>query len=90
MIFKIIIITPKTIFTYMSRNQNQKPCPYCNGKGSCLAMGEELCPRCAGTGRDTKSDCWSEPCLQCNGKGKVTYCRQMPCVSCRGTGTAMY
>lgn len=75
----------------MSRHQqNPRACPQCNGKGSYLAMGEEPCPNCAGTGRDTRSDLWAEPCLKCNGKGRVTYCRNFPCTSCHGTGTARY
>lgn len=77
----------------MSRNTtrpNRVPCGSCNGQGSINTMGEETCPRCAGTGRDNKSDLWSEPCLQCNGRGKVYYCRHVPCRSCRGSGYTQY
>lgn len=67
-------------------------CGACDGTGHPLVMGEETCSSCAGSGRDTKSDLWSEPCLTCNGKGKVTYCRRGhgSCHSCNGTGTIEY
>ena len=37
-------------------NRNQRQCSTCNGKGSYLAMDEELYQYYAGTGKDTKSD----------------------------------
>lgn len=74
----------------MSHNRYQRTCPSCNGKGSHLAMGEEPCPHCAGTGRDTKSDCWAEPCRFCNGKRRQPYCRNVPCKNCRGSGIVNY
>ena len=64
-------------------------CGLCEGTGCPLIMGEETCPRCAGTGRDKTSDLWSEPCLSCNGHKKVTYCRRShiaSCTPCNGFG----
>jgi hypothetical protein len=63
-------------------------CGKCGGAGNLgQEMGIETCPTCAGTGRDNKSDCWSEPCRgRCNGTGKVTYCRAKICPICRGAG----
>jgi DnaJ-class molecular chaperone len=75
----------------MTLNKQMKTtCRACNGSGSYLAMGEELCPGCAGTGRDKNSDLWSEPCRQCNGKRRVPYCRKVLCKTCRGTGQVSY
>ena len=61
-------------------------CTRCGGAGSYQAMGVEPCGSCAGTGRDTRSDCWAEPCRFCNGRGRVPYCRSKICDACRGRG----
>ena len=61
-------------------------CSWCAGRGKYQEMGEEPCPSCAGTGRDTKSNSWSQPCKRCKGKTTVTYCRWVRCDVCSGKG----
>ena len=71
----------------------ERRCGACNGTGYELVMGEEICPGCAGSGRDNQSDLWSEPCRTCNGRKKVSYCRRDPnksCRACNGRGTVRY
>lgn len=70
-----------------SRRTKTVRCPTCDGTGKELAMGEETCDQCAGTGRDKNSDLWAEPCRKCNGKGRVSYCRRTnTCRQCNGSG----
>jgi DnaJ-class molecular chaperone len=68
----------------------ERKCYTCGGRGSVDTIGEEPCQYCAGSGRDTKSDCWSEPCRYCNGKGRVVYNRRATCNACHGRGTIHY
>jgi DnaJ-class molecular chaperone len=64
-------------------------CDNCQGSGYELVMGVEKCPPCLGTGRDPKSDLWSEICRFCNGSGSRSYCRRdsrYVCHTCGGRG----
>ncbi|AEQ33217.1 chaperon dnaj [Acanthamoeba polyphaga mimivirus] len=66
-------------------------CYACNGTGTQYEMGEEMCPGCAGTGRDKTSDLWLESCSRCGGSGRVSYSRRgRSCMQCRGTGGTIY
>lgn len=62
-------------------------CHGCSGMGKYDTIGIEVCYKCVGTGRDTKSDLWAEPCMRCNGSGKMTYARKEVCKICRGSGS---
>ena len=61
--------------------------PLCRGAKKMLVMGEENCINCAGTGRNIKSNCWSQPCLRRCNNGRVAYCRHEVCNHCNGAGT---
>ena len=73
-------------------NRKKSKCFQCDGTGHRLIMGEEPCPRCGGTGRDKRSNCWSKACGNCNGVGKVSFCRRdpRPCFQCQGCGYVDY
>jgi DnaJ-class molecular chaperone len=73
-----------------TKTNQRKVCYTCGGKRSIQYIGEEPCGDCAGTGRNTRSDLWSEPCLKCNGSRKVAYSRWKQCYTCGGTGTMIY
>lgn len=77
-------------FNIFDDNSKRARCVMCGGSGKCDYIGEESCNGCAGTGRDLRSDLWSEPCLKCNGRRKVTYCRKETCRSCNGNGYIRY
>lgn len=66
--------------------ENRQVCTYCGGCGWYQEIGEEACGSCAGTGRDTTSDLWSDYCKTCNGSGRVPYTRRVTCSSCGGSG----
>jgi DnaJ-class molecular chaperone len=63
-----------------------RTCRTCNGKGYYSVIGEEPCSKCAGSGRNTRSNCWAQYCTKCNGKGRVPYARNLRCRDCGGTG----
>ena len=63
-----------------------KTCEMCHGKGYYLAMGEETCGSCFGSGRDLRSTLYHGTCKTCNGKGRYAYCRNVTCKKCGGTG----
>lgn len=73
-----------------NNNIQKTYCTGCGGKGKYQVIGEEICGGCAGTGRDKRSDLWSEPCLICNGKGRVPYSRYVTCNQCGGSGYKYY
>lgn len=64
-----------------------KTCPTCAGTRGYDSIGTEPCPDCVGTGRDLKSDLWSEPCRFCQGNKYITYTRWNKCVTCNGLGS---
>lgn len=80
-----IISFGNSINTQSSHNHNipALPEPKIN-KG-----GKSICPSCVGTGRDMKSDVFSEPCRRCGGKGTISYRRRSnrKCYLCGGTGS---
>ncbi len=61
-------------------------CPICDGTGRSTFMGEETCGKCAGSGRDVKSNLWNQPCRKCNGRGRVPTGGYQKCRHCGGTG----
>jgi molecular chaperone DnaJ len=61
-------------------------CSACRGKGKYEVVGEETCSSCVGTGRDMKSDLYSDYCRRCNGKGKIPYIGNKTCSRCNGKG----
>ena len=74
------------------KNVKTTSCQRCDGTGHQKIMGEEICPKCAGLGRDKNSDLWSELCKGCGGRGMISYCRRdiRPCPSCNGNGYINY
>lgn len=54
-------------------------CVKCWNKGKYLTVDGELCDSCAGTGRKSIPNLWSEPCTVCNGNGKIIDCRLKIC-----------
>jgi len=73
------------------RRGGRQICGYCRGKGKEYTWGRDVsCYRCVGTGRDTKSDLWSEPCSLCNGKGTIRDCTPVTCRMCNGSGYGTY
>ncbi len=72
------------------QRERQMMCAPCGGSGKIDVIGEETCGGCAGSGRDTKSNCWNQPCRRCNGRGKVTYARKEICRTCGGSGRASF
>lgn len=59
-------------------------CPKCRGIGKYMAMGQEPCDKCAGTGKDPKSNLWAKACIKCNSMGKIASCKYIDCDFCRG------
>ena len=62
----------------------KRACPYGCRNGQVEAMGEANCPTCAGSGRDKRSNCWSQPCPNRNcHNGKVATLYNKKCPHCR-------
>jgi molecular chaperone DnaJ len=69
----------------LNRNVN---CTACNGSGTDLASGQQICPRCQGSGQEAKTHGFmrfSGPCRTCGGTGKVGG----RCKSCGGSGSVV-
>ncbi len=64
----------------------KKICTGCGGSGKYQVLERVTCPDCAGTGRNTGSDMWSEPCLKCNGSGEIVETNWKTCDRCSGSG----
>jgi molecular chaperone DnaJ len=71
--------------TRMTLNRNIS-CSFCNGSGTDRNAGQQICPRCQGSGQEAKSHGFmrfSGPCRVCGGTGKVGG----RCSSCGGKGS---
>jgi molecular chaperone DnaJ len=61
-------------------------CASCDGSGLDRSSGQQICPRCQGSGQDAKSHGFmrfSGPCRVCNGTGRVGG----RCKACGGSGS---
>ena len=72
--------------TRMVLNRNN-PCVSCGGSGFERSSGQQVCPKCQGSGQEAKAHGFmrfSSTCQSCGGTGRVGN----RCTSCRGTGSS--
>jgi molecular chaperone DnaJ len=62
-----------------------EPCSTCQGTGADRSKGQQVCPHCHGTGKESRARGimrFSSPCRVCGGSGKTG----VPCSACGGSG----
>ena len=70
------------------RLTSEAACTTCRGTGARAGTVPRVCPRCEGTGQESRNAggfAFSEPCRECHGRGLLV---DDPCTTCRGSGRA--
>lgn len=70
------------------RLTSEAACQTCSGTGAKAGTVPRVCPRCEGTGQESRNAggfAISEPCRECRGRGLVV---DDPCTTCHGSGRA--
>ncbi len=78
----------KGLSTRMTLNRSTA-CLSCEGSGLDKSAGQQICPRCQGSGQEAKSHGFmrfSSQCRVCGGSGRVG----VKCKSCRGSGITAF